>query len=270
MPPQQREGEAGYLGKPGGCEVPPVPPRRVRAALGAALGGRCRAAASGAGAAGGAGAEPRRSIKCVLVGDGAVGKTSLVVSYTTNGYPTEYIPTAFDNFSAVVSVDGKPVRLQLCDTAGQDEFDKLRPLCYTNTDIFLLCFSVVSPSSFQNVSEKWVPEIRCHCPKAPIILVGTQSDLREDVKVLIELDKCKEKPVAEEAAKLCAEEIKAASYIECSALTQKNLKEVFDAAIVAGIQYSDTQQQPKKSKCRTPDKMKNLSKSWWKKYCCFV
>ncbi|KAM9564466.1 rho-related GTP-binding protein RhoU [Guaruba guarouba] len=280
MPPQQ-EGEAGYISKPvpGGCEVPPVPPRRVRsgraaAALGAALGGRCRAtgagAAAGAGAGAGAGAEPRRSIKCVLVGDGAVGKTSLVVSYTTNGYPTEYIPTAFDNFSAVVSVDGKPVRLQLCDTAGQDEFDKLRPLCYTNTDIFLLCFSVVSPSSFQNVSEKWVPEIRCHCPKAPIILVGTQSDLREDVKVLIELDKCKEKPVSEEAAKLCAEEIKAASYIECSALTQKNLKEVFDAAIVAGIQYSDTQQQPKKSKCRTPDKMKNLSKSWWKKYCCFV
>nr|XP_025864551.1 rho-related GTP-binding protein RhoU [Vulpes vulpes] len=171
---------------------------------------------------------------------------------------------------AVVSVDGRPVRLQLCDTAGQDEFDKLRPLCYTNTDIFLLCFSVVSPSSFQNVSEKWVPEIRCHCPKAPIILVGTQSDLREDVKVLIELDKCKEKPVPEEAAKLCAEEMKAASYIECSALTQKNLKEVFDAAIVAGIQYSDTQQQPKKSKSRTPDKMKNLSKSWWKKYCCFV
>nr|XP_006212453.3 rho-related GTP-binding protein RhoU [Vicugna pacos] len=171
---------------------------------------------------------------------------------------------------AVVSVDGRPVRLQLCDTAGQDEFDKLRPLCYTNADIFLLCFSVVSPSSFQNVCEKWVPEIRCHCPRAPIILVGTQSDLREDVKVLIELDKCKEKPVPEEAAKLCAEEIKAASYVECSALTQKNLKEVFDAAIVAGIQYSDTQQQPKKSKSRTPDKMKNLSKSWWKKYCCFV
>ncbi|XP_029425585.1 rho-related GTP-binding protein RhoU, partial [Nannospalax galili] len=202
-----------------------------------------------------AGGAEGRGVKCVLVGDGAVGKTSLVVSYTTNGYPTEYIPTAFDNFSAVVSVDGRPVRLQLCDTAGQDEFDRLRPLCYTNADIFLLCFSVVSPTSFQNVSEKWVHEIRCHCPKAPIILVGTQSDLREDVKVLIELDKCKEKPVPEEAAKLCAEEIKAVSYIECSALTQKNLKEVFDAAIVAGIQHSDSQQQPKKCKNRTPDKV---------------
>ncbi|XP_053463484.1 rho-related GTP-binding protein RhoU isoform X2 [Nycticebus coucang] len=228
MPPQQ--GHPAFLGR---CEAPPVPPRRER-------GGRGGRGSAEPGSRGRAGGAEGRGVKCVLVGDGAVGKTSLVVSYTTNGYPTEYIPTAFDNFSAVVSVDGRPVRLQLCDTAGQ------------------------------NVSEKWVPEIRCHCPKAPIVLVGTQSDLREDVKVLIELDKCREKPVPEEAAKLCAEEIKAASYIECSALTQKNLKEVFDAAIVAGIQYSDTQQQPNKSKSRTPDKMKNLSKSWWKKYCCFI
>ncbi|NP_001387924.1 rho-related GTP-binding protein RhoU [Rattus norvegicus] len=261
MAPQQ-----GRPALPSRCEppaAPPVPPRRERGGRGA----RGPGVSGGRGRAGGA---EGRGVKCVLVGDGAVGKTSLVVSYTTNGYPTEYIPTAFDNFSAVVSVDGRPVRLQLCDTAGQDEFDKLRPLCYTNTDIFLLCFSVVSPTSFQNVGEKWVPEIRRHCPKAPIILVGTQSDLREDVKVLIELDKCKEKPVPEEAAKLCAEEVKAVSYIECSALTQKNLKEVFDAAIVAGIQHSDSQQQPKKSKSRTPDKVRDLSKSWWRKYCCLA
>lgn len=65
----------------------------------------------------------------------------------------------------------------------QDEFDKLRPLCYTSADVFLLCFSVVSPASFQNVPEKWVPEIRRHAPTAPLVLVGTQCDLREDVKV---------------------------------------------------------------------------------------
>ncbi|XP_043992141.1 ras homolog family member Ua isoform X2 [Gambusia affinis] len=153
------------------AQAPPVPPRRVRS-RDEGSGGRTRRAAA-----------PERRVKCVLVGDGAVGKTSLVVSYTTNGYPTEYVPTAFDNFSAVVSVDGQPVKLQLCDTAGQDEFDRLRPLCYTSADVFMLCFSVVSPASFQNVPEKWVPEIRKHAPFAPLVLVGTQCDLREDVKI---------------------------------------------------------------------------------------
>ncbi|XP_038617242.1 rho-related GTP-binding protein RhoU [Tachyglossus aculeatus] len=258
MPPQQQPGAAAaaaYPGKsgwrPGGCEGPPVPPRR-----------RPRR-----------GAAEARGLKCVLVGDGAVGKTSLVVSYTTNGYPTDYIPTAFDNFSAVVSVDGRPVKLQLCDTAGQDEFDKLRPLCYAHADVFLLCFSVVSPASFQNIREKWVPEVRRHCPGAPVVLVGTQCDLRQDVGVLIELDRGREKPVAGQAARLCADEVGAAAYVECSALTQKNLKEVFDAAILAGIRFSDAQrlhQQPKKAKSRTPDKMKTLSKAWWKKYCCLA
>ncbi|XP_011607906.1 ras homolog family member Ua isoform X3 [Takifugu rubripes] len=169
-------GNEGYKSTPVSF-APPVPPRRIRSQDRSS--GRTRRSTLGPESARGA----ERRVKCVLVGDGAVGKTSLVVSYTTNGYPTEYVPTAFDNFSAVVSVEGKPVKLQLCDTAGQEEFDKLRPLCYTSADVFLLCFSVVSPTSFQNVPEKWVPEIRKYVPFAPLILVGTQSDLREDVKV---------------------------------------------------------------------------------------
>ena len=80
-------------------------------------------------------------IKCVFLGDGAVGKTSLIVSYTTNGYPNEYVPTAIDTYDVVVHVDGEPVTFEMNDTPGQDDFDTLRPLVYPNTDVFLLCFS---------------------------------------------------------------------------------------------------------------------------------
>ncbi|KAG7483947.1 hypothetical protein MATL_G00043710 [Megalops atlanticus] len=209
-----------------------------------------------------------RVLKCVLLGDGAVGKTSLVVSYTTNGYPTKYVPTAFDDFSAVVQVDGNLVRLQLCDTAGQDEFDKLRHFCYSHTDVLLLCFSVVSPASFQNVWEKWLPEIRRRCPLTPVLLVGTQSDLRQDVKVLIELARRRELPVPEADARALAEKVGAVAYVECSALTQKNLKEVFDGAITAGLRHAEKRARRELKVRSTANKMRMLSKSWWRKYVC--
>lgn len=237
-------------------------------------------------------------IKCVLVGDGAVGKTSLVVSYTTNGYPTEYVPTAFDNYRVIVTVDNQPYRLQLCDTAGQDDFDSLIPLCYPGTDVFLLCFSVVSPTSFYNIRDKWLPEIRRHCPSAPVVLVGTQCDLRTSVKVLIELDSYREQPVPENAAKLLAQQIGAACYLESSALTQRNLKEVFDTAILVALQQlrstskskghkalarkGFTQKQKQHQYCPAAMVLSNGNltahaqkvmmakqrKKGWKKYCC--
>ncbi|CAL8351357.1 unnamed protein product [Boreogadus saida] len=233
------------------------------------------------------GSVPERRVNCVLVGDGAVGKTSLVVSYTTNGYPAEYIPTAFDNFTVMVVVDGEPVRLQLCDMAGQENLEKLRPLCYRSADVFLLCYSVVRPSSFRGLAQHWVPEVRRHRPDTPLVLIGTQLDLREDVQVLIQLARAQETPVSPQDGQRLAQEIGAVGFAECSALTQKNLKDAFDAAILASVGGGEEEEQEgekekekeekkqQESKLLTlqkksPEKMRSVSEAWWRRIGCLV
>ena len=188
-----------------------------------------------------------QNIKCVVVGDGAVGKTCLLISYTTNAFPGEYIPTVFDNYSANVMVDGKPVNLGLWDTAGQEDYDRLRPLSYPQTDVFLICYSIISPHSFDNVKSKWYPEIQHHAAGVPILLVGTKSDLREDKTTLSQLVAKGMRVIPTAEAEARAKEIGAVKHLECSALTQEGLKVVFDEAIRAAL-YASTASTSKK-KC---------------------
>jgi len=172
-----------------------------------------------------------QNIKSVIVGDGAVGKTCLLVSYTTNAFPHEYVPTVFDNYSANVMVDGLPINLSLWDTAGQQDYDRLRPLSYPQTDVFIIAFSIFSSVSFENVKNKWFPEIKHHSPDVPYLLVGTKCDLRHDQSIIQQLSLKGMEIVKEAEGKRLAEEIGAARYLECSALTQEGLKEVFDTSI---------------------------------------
>ncbi|XP_067641132.1 LOW QUALITY PROTEIN: uncharacterized protein RhoU [Eurosta solidaginis] len=172
------------------------------------------------------------SIKCVLVGDGAVGKTNLILSYLKNRFNTEHVPTASDIYNADVLVNDSPVRLTICDTAGQDTLDKLRQLCYPDSDVFLLCFSVVKPDTFNAVKTKWAPKFSK--TKAVLLLVGTQADLRNDAQVLNKLQLNGEKPISyADAWDLAA--IVGAKYIETSSATQDKVKEVFDTAIWEGL-----------------------------------
>jgi cell division control protein 42 len=125
-------------------------------------------------------------------------------------------------------IGDEPYTLGLFDTAGQEDYDRLRPLSYPQTDVFLVCFSVTSPASFENVREKWFPEVHHHCPGVPCLIVGTQTDLRDDESVKSKLGKQKMSPVKKEDGERMAKELGAVKYVECSALTQYKLKDVFD------------------------------------------
>ncbi|XP_052215953.1 ras-related C3 botulinum toxin substrate 2-like [Dreissena polymorpha] len=189
-----------------------------------------------------------RPIKCVVVGDGTVGKTCMLISYTTDSFPGEYVPTVFDNYTANMMVDGIGVSLGLWDTAGQEDYDRLRPLSYPQTDVFLICFSVVSPSSHENVVTKWNPEIKHHCPEAPVIVVGTKIDLRENKEAIGQLAQQGLSPIKREQGIKLANKIRAVKYMECSALTQRGLKQVFEEAVRAVIHPQPVR--PKNKSCR--------------------
>lgn len=119
----------------------------------------------------------------------------------------------------------------------------MRPLSYPQTDVFLVCFSVIQPSSLLNVRSKWYPELKVHAPDVPFIMVGTKMDMREDPETVAKLRQKRQSVITTAEGKKLAVELNAYMYIECSALTQEGLKQVFDEAIRCHI---SAKIQPKK------------------------
>lgn len=174
--------------------------------------------------------------KLVIVGDGACGKTCLLIVFSKDQFPEVYVPTVFENYVADIEVDGKQVELALWDTAGQEDYDRLRPLSYPDTDVILMCFSIDAPDSLDNIPEKWTPEVKHFCPNVPIILVGNKKDIRNDEGIRRELSRMKQEPVRSEQGKVMSESIGAFAYLECSAKTKEGVREVFEMATRAALQ----------------------------------
>jgi len=167
------------------------------------------------------------NLKLVVVGDGAVGKTSLLYVYNNGKFPEEYVPTVFENASKNATYKGKAVTLRLYDTAGQEEYDRLRPLSYPGTNIVLLCFSVASRSTFDSISAKWAPEVRHYLPRVPTILVGLKTDIRDgDGDKPVDFE-----PVKKEEGAELAKKIGASVYMESSAKKEIGVSDIFERAM---------------------------------------
>ena len=157
------------------------------------------------------------------------------------------MPTVFENYVTQVPFDGKTVELALWDTAGQEEYDRLRPLSYPESDVILIVFSIDFPVSLANVQDKvssgchplscataditqWYPEVAHFCEGTPLILVGTKTDLRRDEQTKRMLSAQGQTPITPEQGATVAREI-GAKYIECSAKMGTGVQDVFSLAL---------------------------------------
>jgi len=164
--------------------------------------------------------------KLVVVGDGACGKTSLLCVFALGEFPKEYQPTIFENYVAEIRLDGKAVQLALWDTAGQEEYERLRPMSYSKSHVILIAFSIDAPDTLENVTTKWIEEIHSICGSSlPVLLVGCKLDLRPHPS-----DPSYSRFVSPEQGQAVATEIGARAYKECSALRIQGVDDVFEAA----------------------------------------
>jgi Ras family protein A len=167
--------------------------------------------------------------KLVVIGDGACGKTCLLIVKAQGKFPEDYVPTVFENYITKLKVDDQDYELTLWDTAGQEDYAHIRPLSYEGAQIFLICFSVDNMDSFENIPVKWIPEMKRYCPQTPFLLVGCKGDIRKEGKAVVS---------KEQADELAAKTDNCKGYMECSARTGEGIDELFVTATRSAISGS--------------------------------
>ncbi|XP_056265452.1 rho-related GTP-binding protein RhoH [Pseudoliparis swirei] len=168
------------------------------------------------------------SVKCVLVGDTAVGKTALLVRFTAETFPDTYKPTVFENTGVEVYMDGVQISLGLWDTAGSDNFRQIRPRSYQQADVVLVCYSVANPNSLASVHNKWIAEVREYLPKVPVLIVATKTDLRE-------AGAYRGSCISAAEGRRLAHEVHAKGYLECSSFGNRGVQQVFEYAVRTAV-----------------------------------
>ncbi|NXW60521.1 RHOF protein, partial [Eurystomus gularis] len=147
----------------------------------------------------------------------------------------QYVPSVFEKYATSVTVGKKEVTLNLYDTAGQEDYDRLRPLSYQNTNVVLICYDVTNPTSYNNVAAKWHPEVNHFCRGVPVVLIGCKTDLRKDKEQLRKLRASKQEPITYSQGEAACQQIHAEVYLECSAKCRENIENVFKEATTIAL-----------------------------------
>ncbi|XP_075754751.1 rho-related GTP-binding protein RhoF isoform X1 [Pelodiscus sinensis] len=192
----------------------------------------------------------QRELKIVIVGDGGCGKTSLLMVYAKGAFPEKYAPSVFEKYTTSITVGNKEVILNLYDTAGQEDYDRLRPLSYQNTNLVLICYDVMNPTSYDNVLIKWYPEVSHFCRGVPLILIGCKTDLRKDKEYLRKLRSSQQEPITYNQGEATCQQIKGEAYLECSAKYRENVEDVFkEATNIALSAMKKAKRRKKRKRC---------------------
>lgn len=153
----------------------------------------------------------------------------------------------FENYVHDIFIDGQSVQLSLWDTAGQEEFDRLRSLSYSDTHCIMLCFSIDSPDSLENVQTRWVGEIADNCEGVKLVLVACKCDLRSNEDTDVEQPNHEDdsfnpynpnanpyqqqrRLISYEEGLAVAKKVGALRYLECSAKKNRGVNEAFSEA----------------------------------------
>ncbi|XP_060574823.1 rho-related GTP-binding protein RhoA-B-like [Ruditapes philippinarum] len=165
-------------------------------------------------------------VHMVVVGDNNVGKTSLCITFSTGQFPSLFTPMECNRVphEKDITLGSETIHVKCTDTEGNEDMDATRPESYTGADVFLLCFSVKGPTSFQNIKTKWIPELKQHAPNVPILLVGCKEDTRKGNDPNKEI-------IKKGQGKKMKSKIGAAGYVECSALKKYGVEECFLEAV---------------------------------------
>mmetsp|Transcript_29917 Transcript_29917/g.46319 ORF Transcript_29917/g.46319 Transcript_29917/m.46319 type:complete len:215 (-) Transcript_29917:172-816(-) len=165
--------------------------------------------------------QKKEKLKIVCLGSPAVGKTSFLLTLTTKEFPAEYIPTTAHDFVIKhLTEDKDHVELSFHDTGGHEEYDRLRPLVYPDTDVFIIMMSITDRISQTDVGDRWVPEVIKYNPETPIIFLSTKNDLREDQEAMSNLE---HKPLTREDGEAIADAFGGAGFVEISSMKGTNL-----------------------------------------------